>query len=234
MAINVNTVYKTVLLILNKEQRGYMTPEEFNRIGTQVQLEIFEKYFEDLNQAARSMEPGAEYSDRIAYLEEKLSVFSVYEKGQTISTGVLSGTSSGSNEVHRLNTAIYKDIEVQSISRSEYLSISKSTYTKPLETQPVLVQEKGLFYIYPESIASDVYLSFVKKPKDVLWNFQVDQNLGVYMYTAGGSQDFELHSSEQAEVILRILSYAGIVLNNPQIVQAASAAVQNQNINEKS
>jgi hypothetical protein len=50
MAINVNEVYKTVLSILNKEQRGYITPDEFNKIGTQVQLEIFEKYFEDLNQ----------------------------------------------------------------------------------------------------------------------------------------------------------------------------------------
>ena len=33
MAINVNTVYQTVLLILNKEQRGYMTPLEFNKTG---------------------------------------------------------------------------------------------------------------------------------------------------------------------------------------------------------
>ena len=46
MAINVNTVYQTVLLILNKEQRGYMTPVEFNKTGTQAQLEIFETYFE--------------------------------------------------------------------------------------------------------------------------------------------------------------------------------------------
>ena len=33
MAISVDTVYKTVLLILNKEQRGYMTPDEFNKLG---------------------------------------------------------------------------------------------------------------------------------------------------------------------------------------------------------
>ena len=33
MAISVNEVYKTVLLILNKEQRGYITPDEFNKIG---------------------------------------------------------------------------------------------------------------------------------------------------------------------------------------------------------
>jgi hypothetical protein len=50
MAISVDTVYKTVLLILNKEQRGYMTPDEFNKTATQVQLETFENYFESLNQ----------------------------------------------------------------------------------------------------------------------------------------------------------------------------------------
>ena len=49
MAINVDAVYKTVLLILNQQQRGYMTPDEFNKVGTQVQLNIFEKYEDDLN-----------------------------------------------------------------------------------------------------------------------------------------------------------------------------------------
>ena len=53
MAINVNTVYQTVLLILNKEQRGYITPDEFNKTATQVQLDIFEQYFDDLNQQLR-------------------------------------------------------------------------------------------------------------------------------------------------------------------------------------
>jgi len=45
MAINVNTVYKTVLLILNQQQRGYMTPDEFNKVADQAQLNIFESYF---------------------------------------------------------------------------------------------------------------------------------------------------------------------------------------------
>ena len=43
MAISVDTVYKTVLLILNNEQRGYMTPDEFNKTATQVQRKIFER-----------------------------------------------------------------------------------------------------------------------------------------------------------------------------------------------
>tara|TARA_R110000744_G_scaffold288082_2_gene399151 strand:+ start:46 stop:759 length:714 start_codon:yes stop_codon:yes gene_type:complete len=237
MAINVNTVYKTVLLILNKEQRGYMTPEEFNRIGTQVQLEIFEKYFEDLNQLTRSPQPDTDYADRIAYLEEKISSFVTYSLGQTtgaFGSGALSLTTTNGDQVHRLNSLIYKDTELQKTSRSEYINIIRSPLTKPSKTQPIFIQEGLTLQVYPESISPEVYLSFVKKPIEIKWNFTIDQNIGVYQYKANGSVDFDLHGSEQAEVILRILAYAGIVINSPQIVQAASTAVQNQNINEKS
>ena len=33
MPINVDTVYQTVLALANKEQRGYITPQEFNLIS---------------------------------------------------------------------------------------------------------------------------------------------------------------------------------------------------------
>ena len=234
MAINVNTVYKTVLLILNKEQRGYMTPEEFNRIGTQVQLEVFEKYFEDLNQLTRSTQTDTDYADRVAYLEEKISVFAKYELGQQASSGVVKTASQSGDEAHRINALVYKDTELQKISRSEYVNIIRSPLTKPSETQPVFIQEGLFLHVYPTSISSETYLSFIKKPREIKWNFTTDQNIGVYQYKTSGSVDFDLHSSEQTEVILRILAYAGIIINNPQIVQAASAAVQTQNINEKS
>ena len=227
MAINVNTVYKTVLLILNKEQRGYMTPEEFNKIGTQVQLEIFEKYFEDLNQLTRSPQTDTDYADRIAYLEEKLSPLTRYEAGISSQEGVVTNT------VHRLNTVVYNDLELQRVSRGEYTNINKSPLTRPSLTQPVFIQENNLIYTYPISVSSNVFLSYIEKPNDPVWSFTSGNTLGVYVYNSAVSTNFELHSSEQTELILRILAYAGIVLNNPQIVQAASAAVQNQNINEK-
>jgi hypothetical protein len=75
MAINVNTVYQTVLLILNKEQRGYLTPVEFNKIGAQAQLEIFENYFDSLNQQIRIPQTNEDYADRIVNLDEKISIF---------------------------------------------------------------------------------------------------------------------------------------------------------------
>jgi len=75
MAISVDQVYRTVLLIMNKEQRGYLTPDDFNKIGTQVQLEMFNEYFEELNQQTRVPQNENEYADRVKNIEEKLAPF---------------------------------------------------------------------------------------------------------------------------------------------------------------
>ena len=48
-----------------------------------------------------------------------------------------------------------------------------------------------------------------------------------------GSTNFLLHNSEQAEVVLNILLYAGVVIRDPQAVQTAMAQVQKDEANEK-
>ena len=53
MSVNIDTVYQRVLNIANKEQRGYITPQEFNLFANQAQMDIFEQYFYDLNQFSR-------------------------------------------------------------------------------------------------------------------------------------------------------------------------------------
>jgi len=89
MAINVDTVYKTVLLILNQQQRGYMTPDEFNKVATQVQLNIFERYEDDLNQMYRAPQNDTEYANRVKNIEDNLQFFQ--------NTGTAIPISSGSN-----------------------------------------------------------------------------------------------------------------------------------------
>ena len=43
--VNIDNVYQKVLVFANKEQRGYVTPQEFNMFASQAQLEIIEQYF---------------------------------------------------------------------------------------------------------------------------------------------------------------------------------------------
>ena len=113
MAINVNTVYQTVLLILNKEQRGYMTPLEFNKIGAQTQLEIFETYFDSLNQQVRIPQTNMDYANRVVTLNEKISIFKtsgscVYDNGQFSLPAQYSGATTVSEGINATaNTSVY-------------------------------------------------------------------------------------------------------------------------------
>ena len=230
MAISVDTVYKTVLLILNKEQRGYMTPDEFNKIATQVQLETFENYFESLNQQLRVPDNDSEYADRIKNIDEKIAIFKKYE-ATTYSTDHFTLPT----ELYRLGTVIYKDeIEAQLVQRNDLLYVNQSPLTKPTEQYPLYLYEDNKLYLKPNDIQTNISVSYVKKPPDVIWNFEIPSGQNYYQYVTSGSQDFELDVSEQPEVIVKILLYAGVVVKDYNLVNLAAQQVQAEQINQKS
>ena len=45
--IKIDDIYQKVLALANKEQRGYITPQEFNLLSNKAQMDIFESYFHD-------------------------------------------------------------------------------------------------------------------------------------------------------------------------------------------
>ncbi len=193
MAINVNEVYKTVLLILNKEQRGYITPDEFNKIGTQVQLEIFEKYFEDLNQQLRVRQDETEYADRVKNIDDKISIF------KTQGNCTYDNTTDPTNpffalpsDLHRIGTVMYENklqiTEVERVQRNELVYQKLSPLTKPTDSFPVYLYEDKLtttpdpkIYVEPQSIINNISVSYVRKPANPRWGYTVG-SLGQYLY----------------------------------------------------
>ena len=75
MAININTIYQRVLDTANKEQRGYITPKEFNVFADQAQMEIFDSYFYDSEVYGRTRPNDTEHSDRHDIVQEKIEFF---------------------------------------------------------------------------------------------------------------------------------------------------------------
>jgi len=233
MAVSANDVYRTVLLILNKEQRGYMTPEEFNNIATQVQREIFEKYFEDLNQELR--QPGTEYdyADRLENTDGKLEIF---KKDAALVFG--GGSWALPTDFYRLGSVTFTNtnswpIEIERLNRTEFTLVSRSKLAKPSFEYPVYLFEDNKIITYPDLSNYTVNLQYVKKPADVVWGYTIG-GVGQFVNAPGSTVDFELHNSERTEIILRILVYAGVVIRDPQIVQAAAGQLQADLQNEKS
>ncbi len=342
--VNVDTVYKTVLYILNKEQRGYIPPDEFNKLGIQVQREIFEQYFEELNQHLRVPQTDNEYANRIKNLEEKIDVF----KTNLACTGANPFTLP--TDLHRLGTLIYNvnSKEIQGVNRNEYFLINKSPLTAPTTTNPLYILEgtgapsaaPSTATVFPNTgtnaiTTGQVDAYYVKAPADPRWGYSLG-SAGQYLYdsttyganllnnggtlssiltnptgiapnktytgltttvapaggtgailsavVAGGtvtsvtvttpgsgyspddvitvssgqftgaptsdlditltaadfnsdstygSTQFELHPSEQTNIILNILMYSGIIIRDPQIVQSAAKMVQQDEMVEK-
>ena len=231
MAINVDTVYRTVLLIINKEQRGYITPDEFNKTSTQVQLEIFNEYFESVNQQIRIPDNDTEYSDRVKNLQEKIAIF---QTDGDCAYGTGSFSIPDSTNFYKLGTVIYNDDkEVQYVQPNELLELNLSPITKPSNYWPVYTYKDFKINVYPKTITSGISCTYLKKPLDPIWNFTLGANYQ-YVYNPTTSVNFNLHPIEQTNLITRILLYSGIVIKDPQIIQIASQQAQTETINSKS
>ena len=232
--VNVDTVYQTVLLILNQQQSGYMTPDEFNKAGTQAQLTIFEGYASDLNQQYRLSQNDTEYSNRIKNIEQKLqffqrtatpviiattSSFNILDTTAPIDAPVVAGTT---DTLYRLGSVFYKNQDLgQYVQPNELRQLLLSPLTQPTTTFPI--------YTYENNIIT----SYLAKPRNIKWDFTTDITTGAYLYAAGSSIQFDLDVTEQDELILRILAYAGLIIQDPTIISAASQAVAAQDANEK-
>lgn len=231
MAINVDLVYKTVLLILNQQQRGYITPDEFNKVGDQVQQGIFEKYASDLNQQLRIPENDSEYANRVTNLEEKLEHFKLI----AAPTFAVDHFTTGSlPDFYRLGSVIYKDTTlVQMVERNDFYLIQKSPLTAATTSQPIFLYEQNKLFVSPSTITTEIKVSYLKKPAQINWGYSIG-SLGQYLYNSSSSVNFELHASEQVDVITGILLYSGVIIQDPAIIQVASQKIQQEDINEKS
>ena len=249
MAINVNTVYTTVLAILNKEQRGYLTPDEFNKVGTQVQLEIFESYFENLNQQLRTPQNNTEYADRVKLLQEKIATFETQATATVALSGIFGQTTLPADN-HRFGMLEYTDsaklpVEVEKLSRQEFLQARRSQLTSPTSSHPICYLEGNTLNILPGIAtaaanaangtgAQSYIIEYVKKPADPVWAFTVN-SVGGYVYDPGvASVNFEISDVDQTELILKILMYAGVIVRDQQIVQQAAQAAVAQDLLEQS
>ena len=211
--VRVDTVYQRVLAIANKEQRGYITPLEFNLYANQAQMDIFEQYFYDLNQFTRVPGNDTEYSDMVTILEEKINLFETSSPG--FDTGILPG-------FYRLGTVQLNGVEVEKLEHKEFKIINRSPLTKPTRERPVYFKQGNILNVFPDTVTStEVDVFYIRRPAQVGWGYVV--TLEKALYSANRSTDFELHGSEETDLVMKILALAGITMDDQALYQIAGA-----------
>jgi len=244
--IIVDTVYQRVLALANKEQRGYITPQEFNLLANQAQMEIFEQYFYDLNQWNKQHENDTEFSSMLSLLEEKVSLFEV-EQGGTGFLNVVGGAMVIPSEVYRIGTVRIGGQQVEMLTSKEFDAVRFSPLTAPTLKRPIgYMTSAGLWIaiggVNPTTGSTsgtfvntdtntNINLSYIKRPTKVIWGYTVINDKA--LYNSGSSVNFELHQSEETELVYKILSLAGITIAKPGLGTYAEQQITAQKTQEK-
>jgi hypothetical protein len=205
--VSIDAVYQKVLTFANKEQRGYITPQQFNLFADMAQKEIFEQYFYDLNQVARVPGRSEEYSDITHNLNEKIAIFEV------TGTGLLLA-----DDLYRLGTVMDGGREVEEVQQNEILYMNQSPLTAPSQVRKVYVRD-GDKTIAVTPTSNTVTYTYVRVPTRPSWAYVVVNERA--MYDSSNTTDFQLHQADEAELVYRVLAFAGIAMKKPNLAQAA-------------
>ena len=218
MAVSVDTVYQRVLAIANKEQKGYITPQEYNLLANQAQMQIFESYFFDKNQRQRQepdRDPITSETDIDQLLSRKLAPF----------TTISSLTNGNTFPTHyQIGKIFYNGFECRKVDRNEIkrmLLSSRHTGTEPIYTDNPTTTGADIEVYSPTALVSGgVTCEIITKPDSVAWGYVVVNEKA--LYNSNTSTDFTLHESEEDTLVIKVLELAGIIMNKPGLLQIAA------------
>tara|TARA_Y100000361_G_scaffold147800_1_gene159814 strand:- start:18 stop:764 length:747 start_codon:yes stop_codon:yes gene_type:complete len=240
MAVDINIVYQKVLALANKEQRGYITPQEFNLFADKVQLEIFNNYFHKIKLTDKKPQSQEDYADELEMIEEKLHPFHVDE---TVTTSTASLTLP--TNMNKIISITRNGNEVTQLNKHQIAYTENNPLLKATLTRSVFVREdSGKVTIYPSPSASTYdtstdttndsptvtfeaeafEVSYYKKPTPPSWGYIIVN--GKPLYNSNTSVNFELHGSEEEVIVYRILTLAGLTTKSPDLQQMGVGGLQ--------
>ena len=229
--VNIDTVYQRVLAAANKEQRGYITPQEFNLFANQAQMDIFEQYFYDVNQFSRAPGNETEYSDMLDLLNEKIDMFQV--RGALLGGG---GTVLPTvPPIYRLGGVFATQggimNEAERMNEKDWAYIQNSPLMQPKNNRPIYIPN-GLGQIIvighnpltgtAQQITAGVSCNYIRRPTRVEWAYVVVNGYAQYDGSTPPTIHFELHESEETNLVLKILQLSGIVMKDVGLYQVAA------------
>ena len=252
MAASINNVYQKVLALANKEQRGYITPQEFNLFAEYAQLDIFNKYFDDLR-GVKNISVNSDYSDSKITIKERINAFELSIQGLN---SYNDGFSDLPNDLYSLGSVVVnydsvgqfsvdisKAVQVQRVDTKEANKYVNTALAAPTRLNPIYthiggdisIQQNGVIRIYPKPTTSDsVNINYIKKPKKPNWTYVVSSsNNALFNGSSPAYQNFELHESEENNLVVKVLQLAGISIKDSGLIQAASQEEIKKNQQQK-
>lgn len=221
--MTVDECYRLMQYTLNKNQQGYLSPQQFNMVVNQAQF----SYFNYLMGEFQRYQPGRPISNvewgQNAHIRERLTPF--VQPPTTLSVDPSTGNAPYPPD-YEMWDAMYYGIYKKPVKfiQQDRLASHLNSYIRPIAQNPAFLSIYTGFTVYPNNIGT-TQLSYIRTPRAINWNSTTDI-YGRPIYTATGSADPEWRREDMLQIIVRALAIVGVNLQAPMVSQYAEQIKQ--------
>mgnify|MGYP003666211947 CR=1 FL=1 len=221
---SVNRVYTALKDLVNKDQKGFVSPSIFNSFAGLAQNSIYNRLFDEHRNAMKFRRAGVDPGKSLGktkFIEEDLSVF--HKKAKL-------------SQVNVFNTTVGTNVQVmhsqEDIDRALMSDLSKPSIESPIalmgsdvEVFPNNIKKIELrYYKLPQGLNTLTGAKSVSQPK-----FGYSTSIpGVELYDLNLSVDFELPEHFFTDIVIEIAQLIGINLRDQAVAQYAAVEKQKE------
>ncbi|MDB4381048.1 hypothetical protein N9Z70_06625 [Mariniblastus sp.] len=233
--MTIDEIYRLVQTFANKEQRGFITPTDFNLLAKQAELELYNKRLSIMMEKSQPKKSAGFYAESLTpeLAEQDIASFLKTEK-VTVDTdsSIAHVGSSGSlltDYIVSISTAdaetqtISTNVPVEIVNNKNINQILRSSLVKPSASYPIALiggsaSNAKVINVFPDSIKSVTVNHYVNdsSPK---WSYVTIA--GKPVYDVGGSTQFKFSNRVHGELVVKILEYLGVTIREVEVVQYA-------------
>ena len=239
----INSIRNTVFFLLNKDNRGYISPLEFNSFAKMAQLEIFEDYFGAFarqTQLQNLRKTAMGYGDMAEQIKNKISRFVTsatlnYVDVDSTGSDPAEANPGGEedyftqpNNYYKLINLVYNGRPLQEVDKMNFDLLVNSNLTQPSvrfpvfyrEGQNIFVRPLSIYYTgtTPQGVELPLVMNYIRKPLDPVWGYTTVG--GNPVYNVASTTNFEVSEEDEIELIIKICKHAGLAIREADVVTA--------------
>lgn len=207
-------------LLLNKYQvGGYTSPDEFNLLVGQAQLEMYLERYGNPNTLAQGSGTPRQGVNVTQIIKNEMRVFLVKDypinltASQHYSDGVLPTNFHNYDSCISYGTVVSVPTE---IDNDKFPGRLKSLVVPPTDEYPVFVINGNSFRLAPSTVTSTT-MSYYRLPVAPIWGHTGTPPV----YSPGTSVQLEMPASTHNEIVAKMLQYKGISIRESELFQYA-------------
>lgn len=218
--MTIQEIHNFILLLLNKHNTGYSTPEEIDSALDRAQM----WYFNKLTGHVEEYQPGRPVP-RVAYgmtsvVHDHLAPF----KSQSTSDSNSSGLVSLGNDYMNI-IAVRKNNAMVPIISEDELGIRLESYIfAPSSTEPVALISSKAVQLYPKETHTTLAIDYLERPAKPVFGYT--QSGRTITYNSGTSTQMEWNEPALNAIIMRAVQYLGVNLEDQLAISYSEGKIQ--------